>query len=67
MASKDFAAVVELYLHANDLAYRESLLNVGALRDVRAYLRAQSSNLVEIMIDELHNHLYLKSPYCDGR
>ena len=67
MASKDFSAVVELYLHANDLAYRESLLNVGALRDIRAYLRAQSSNLVEIIIDELHNHLYLKSPYCDGR
>lgn len=67
LATKDFAQVAEVYLHANDLAYRESLLNIGALRDIRVYLRAQSSNLVEVLIEELHNHLYLKSPYCDNR
>jgi exocyst complex component 4 len=45
----------------------EHLNQVSGLDPLRAYLSSQESSLYSILIEELSNHLYLKSPYCDSR
>ncbi|BFZ53858.1 exocyst subunit [Savitreella phatthalungensis] len=67
LSVKNFSRVVSLYTEANVSVHRDALLNMPALRDIRGYLRTQSTNLVEVLVEELQNHLYLKSPYCDTR
>ncbi|KAH8991923.1 Sec8 exocyst complex component-specific domain-containing protein [Lactarius akahatsu] len=46
---------------------KQDMLDVGAVADLRAYLVGQESALRDILIDELHNHLYLKSFWCESR
>lgn len=41
--------------------------NIGALTDLRIYFSNQETSLTDILIEELHDHLYLKSPYCQDR
>lgn len=43
------------------------MLDVGAVSDLRNYLLGQESALKDILIDELHAHLYLKSFWCESR
>ncbi|KAI0249495.1 Sec8 exocyst complex component-specific domain-containing protein [Lactifluus subvellereus] len=46
---------------------KQDMLDIGAVADLRAYLIGQESALRDILIDELHNHLYLKSFWCESR
>ncbi|TDL28204.1 hypothetical protein BD410DRAFT_818641 [Rickenella mellea] len=46
---------------------KPDLLEIGAVADLRAYLTGQENALREILIDELHSHLYLKCFWCDTR
>ncbi|KAI9513074.1 Sec8 exocyst complex component-specific domain-containing protein [Russula earlei] len=46
---------------------KQDMLDIGAVADLRAYLIGQESALKDILIDELHNHLYLKSFWCENR
>ncbi|CDZ98314.1 Exocyst complex subunit Sec8 [Phaffia rhodozyma] len=46
---------------------KPEMLEIGALSDLRSYLVSQETALQEILVEELHNHLYLKSYYCDSR
>ncbi|KAG6830294.1 hypothetical protein H0H92_001372 [Tricholoma furcatifolium] len=43
------------------------MLEIGAVSDLRSYLIGQETSLREILVDELQNHLYLKSFWCDTR
>lgn len=45
----------------------QDLLVVGALTELRSYLRGQLDTLADILIEELQNHLYLKSFYTRTR
>ena len=40
---------------------------IGAMTDLRTYFTNQEQSLTDILIEELHDHLYLKSPYCHDR
>lgn len=40
---------------------------IGALADLRIYFSNQETSLTDILIEELHDHVYLKSPYCQDR
>ncbi|TCD59885.1 hypothetical protein EIP91_011260 [Steccherinum ochraceum] len=46
---------------------KQDMLDIGALADLRSYLNSQESALREILVDELHSHLYLRSFWCDAR
>ncbi|THH28293.1 hypothetical protein EUX98_g5894 [Antrodiella citrinella] len=46
---------------------KQDMLDIGALVDLRSYLNSQETALREILIDELHGHLYLRSFWCDAR
>ena len=67
LSAKHFVRAVSVLNAAASMANQPELLEIAALNDIRQYLKAQSVSLVEILIEELHNHLYLKSPYCDPR
>lgn len=67
ISAKRFSHAVEILNDAIGTANQDALLEISALGDLRQYLKSQAVSLVEILVEELHNHLYLKSPYCDGR
>ncbi|KAF8519097.1 Sec8 exocyst complex component-specific domain-containing protein [Hysterangium stoloniferum] len=46
---------------------RPDMLEIGAVADLRSYLSGQETALKEILIEELHAHLYLKTFWCESR
>ncbi|KAJ4002503.1 exocyst complex component sec8 [Lentinula boryana] len=47
---------------------KPDMQEIGAVSDLRSYLLAQIQlALREILVDELHSHLFLKSFWCDSR
>ncbi|BFZ61179.1 exocyst subunit [Saitoella coloradoensis] len=66
IASKNFLAAVSLLKSGLKQISRREMEGVGALVDIRAYLKQQEAGLFEVLVEELHNHVYLKSPYTEG-
>lgn len=67
ISEKRFLAAVETLQDALKLIRKPELEDIGALSDLRVYLGNQEHSLTDILIEELHSHLYLKSPYCEAR
>lgn len=67
ISDKRFLAAVEVLHDAFRLLRRSDLENIGSLADIRAYFSNQEISLTDILVEELHDHLYLKSPYCSDR
>ncbi|RDW74335.1 exocyst subunit SEC8 [Aspergillus mulundensis] len=67
LSDKRFLGAVEVLHDALRLLRRSELENIGALADIRAYFENQESSITDILVEELHDHLYLKSPYCVDR
>ncbi|KAJ5619230.1 hypothetical protein N7510_003214 [Penicillium lagena] len=67
ISDKRFLAAVDVLHTGLRLLRRSELDNLGALADVRAFFSNQEISLTDILIEELHDHLYLKSPYCTDR
>ena len=67
LSDKRFLGAVEVLHDAFRLLRRSELENIGGLADLRAYFSNQEISLADILIEELHDHLYLKSPYCSDR
>ncbi|KAL2868218.1 exocyst subunit SEC8 [Aspergillus lucknowensis] len=67
LSDKRFLGAVEVLHDALRLLRRSELENIGALADIRAYFETQESSITDILVEELHDHLYLKSPYCADR
>ncbi|KAG0336778.1 hypothetical protein BG004_007907 [Podila humilis] len=64
---KHFLAAVKLLVSATKTISKPEMVQVGALSDLTRFFNEQQESLAEILMEELHNHLYLKSPYCDSR
>lgn len=67
MAEKRFLESVNLLVRSLKTIDKPEVVEVGATNDLRAYLKGQEQAMLEILIEELHNHLYLKSYFCDAR
>ena len=67
ISEKRFLAAVDSLRGALRLMRKPEMEDIGALGDIRVYLSNQEHSLTDILIEELHNHLYLKSPYCEDR
>ena len=67
ISDKHFLTAVDVLQDALRLIRNLSLENIGALADLRVYLSNQENSLTDILLEELHDHLYLKSPYCQSR
>ncbi|KAK9470383.1 Sec8 exocyst complex component-specific domain-containing protein [Dipodascopsis tothii] len=66
-SDKRFHTAVTLLQEGLRLAKRSDLAEIMAVEFIRQYLRSQESSLAETLTEELHDHLYMKSPYCDYR
>lgn len=67
ISEKRFLSAVEVLHNALRKLRRPELDSIGALNDLRSYLANQETSLMDILVEELHEHLYLKSPYCQER
>ena len=67
ISDKHFLSAVDLLQDALRIIRRSDIENIGALTDLRIYFSNQETSLIDILIEELHDHLYLKSPYCQDR
>ncbi|KAI6782434.1 exocyst complex component-like protein [Emericellopsis cladophorae] len=67
ISEKRFITAVEVLQNALRKLRKPELDGIGALSELRSYLSNQESALMDILVEELHEHLYLKSPYCQDR
>lgn len=67
ISEKRFLTAVEVLQNALRKLRKPELDDIGALSDLRSYLSNQETALMDILVEELHEHLYLKSPYCQER
>lgn len=67
ISEKRFLGAVETLQDALEHIRRPEMEDVGALSELRLYLSNQEHSLTDILVEELHSHLYLKSPYCEER
>lgn len=67
ISEKRFLTAVDILQDALRMIRRSEMEQIGALSDLRTYLSNQEHSLTDILLEELHNHLYLKSPYCEDR
>ncbi|SPO00637.1 related to secretion protein rsec8 [Cephalotrichum gorgonifer] len=67
ISEKRFLTAVDVLQNALRKLRRPELDDIGALSDLRSYLVNQEAALTDILVEELHEHLYLKSPYCQDR
>jgi exocyst complex component 4 len=67
ISEKRFLTAVDVLQDALRMLRKPEMDNIGALSDLRSYLANQETSLTDILIEELHSHLYLKSPYCQNR
>ncbi|EIW64251.1 exocyst subunit SEC8 [Trametes versicolor FP-101664 SS1] len=56
-----------LLVRSLKLINKPDMLEIGAISDLRSYLVGQETTLRDILVDELHSHLYLKSFWCESR
>ncbi|KAG9249224.1 Sec8 exocyst complex component-specific domain-containing protein [Calycina marina] len=67
ISEKLFLTAVDVLQDALRRIRVPALDEIGALSELRSYLTNQESALTDILVEELHDHLYLKSPYCQER
>ncbi|KAH7363107.1 Sec8 exocyst complex component-specific domain-containing protein [Plectosphaerella cucumerina] len=67
ISGKRFLSAVDVLQSALRKLRKPELDDLGALSDLRSYLANQDTALMDILVEELHEHLYLKSPYCQER
>ena len=67
ISEKKFLSAVDLLLESLRGLRKSELEEITALSDMRSYFANQESSLIDILVEELHDHLYLKSPYCAER
>ncbi|WVQ74376.1 hypothetical protein IAR50_003977 [Cryptococcus sp. DSM 104548] len=67
IGDKQFLRASLMLVRSLKTVSKPELLEIGALSDLRSYLTSQETTLSEILIEELHNHLYLKTFYSNSR
>ncbi|KAF8807754.1 hypothetical protein BYT27DRAFT_7189848 [Phlegmacium glaucopus] len=67
MSEKRLLQASILLIRSLKIINNPDMLEIGAVADLRSYLDSQEVALREILIDELQNHLYLKSFWCESR
>lgn len=65
ISDKLFLSAVDVLQEGLRLVQSLDSQDANALSEIRVYLSNQEHSLTDILLEELHNHLYLKSPYCE--
>ncbi|KAI8871415.1 hypothetical protein GQ42DRAFT_162029 [Ramicandelaber brevisporus] len=64
---KKFLTAASGLLTALQTLSAPEMRKIAAFGELRAQLERERTMLVDVLIDELHNHVYLKSPYCQRK
>ncbi|KAK5115887.1 hypothetical protein LTR62_000343 [Meristemomyces frigidus] len=64
---KRFLSAVATLQEGLALVSKPEMEDIAALSELKLRLSNQEQYLSDHLIEELHNHLYLKSPYCEER
>ncbi|KAJ1657971.1 exocyst subunit, partial [Dispira simplex] len=64
---KQYLASVQKLLAGLETVNSDTMRSIGALSDLSAQLNKEKGTVFEVLIEELHNHVYLKSPYCERK
>jgi exocyst complex component 4 len=67
ISEKRFLTAVDILQEALRVVRKSEFDDLGAIVDLRTYFANQEQSLTDILVEELHDHLYLKSPYCHER
>src|SRR6202012_2977092 len=67
ISEKKFLGAVDLLMESLKHITKSELDGIGAIADLRNYFTNQEGTLLDILMEELHDHLYLRSPYCKDR
>lgn len=67
ISEKRFLTAVDILQDALRLVRRSDYDDIGGISDLRSYFANQELSITDILVEELHDHLYLKSPYCQDR
>ncbi|KAG6860246.1 hypothetical protein C0995_013739 [Termitomyces sp. Mi166 len=67
MSEKRLLQAAVLLVRSLKTINKPDMLEIGAVSDLRSYLVGQETALRDILVDELQNHLYLKSFWCEMR
>lgn len=67
ISEKKFLGAVDLLMESLKGVTKSGLDGIGAISDLRSYFVSQEGTLLDILVEELHDHLYLRSPYCRDR
>ncbi|THH09197.1 hypothetical protein EW145_g2188 [Phellinidium pouzarii] len=67
MSEKRLLQAAGLLMRSLKSIRKPEMLDIGAVSDLRTYLIGQETALRDILIDELHSHLFLKSLWCESR
>ncbi|KAJ2747979.1 exocyst subunit [Coemansia sp. BCRC 34301] len=64
---KKFLTAASKLVQDMQFVFDPELNPIEALSGLRQQLEKEKSDLLRLIIDELHNHIYLKSPYCERK
>ncbi|KAJ2777681.1 exocyst subunit [Coemansia interrupta] len=64
---KKFLTAASKLVQDMQFVFDSELDPIEALSGLRQQLEKEKSELLRVIIDELHNHIYLKSPYCERK
>ncbi|PLW42165.1 hypothetical protein PCANC_08604 [Puccinia coronata f. sp. avenae] len=67
ISSKSFLSATVLLVRSLKVINKPELAEIGGLSDLRTYLVNQESVMFEILIEELHSHLYIKNYFCNTK
>lgn len=67
ISEKKFLGAIDVLNDALVITKTPEIGNISALADTKAYVASQETSLVDILVEELHSHLYLRSPYSHER
>ncbi|ORY27686.1 Sec8 exocyst complex component-specific domain-domain-containing protein [Naematelia encephala] len=67
IGDKRFLQAALILVSSLKTASKGEITEIGAMSELKQYLTAQETTLYEILVEELHNHLYLKTIYSDSR
>ena len=67
ISEKRFLSAVDTLQDALRMLRKSEMEPIGALSDLQTYFNNQEASLIDILVEELHDHVYLKSIYCQDR
>ena len=67
ISDKRFLSAVDILQDALRMVRKSDMEHISALSDLQTYFGNQETSLTDIFIEELHDHVYLKSAYCQDR